>query len=737
LNSEKEEKLKIVGMHCATCVNTVSKAIGKVEGVKAVSVNLATGFAEIKGSYRLNSIVEAVKRAGYDVETKDLKLVLRANPENSRRIMEIISDIPGIISVDFNPSTSVLNLKINPATADQKLVVEKLRDYSPVEVDDKKKGETSFVRRELNSMIYSLVAGAIFTSFVLYFQYRYMNFLAFIFSVPVVVYSGRRYFSGAYRALKNRTADMDTLVALSAGTAWTYSVFNLIRGGEVFFDAASLLITFVLVGKTIDSYLRYRISYIHAPKYTARLESGKIVDSDQVSVGDIIIVKSGEVIPVDGVVEEGSGEVNESILTGETLPVKKVKGDSVISGTTLTNGYIKVYTTRAGERSYVNQLVKAINDASTTSIGLKRAVDRAAAYFTPIIMIIAAITFFIWHFFVPASLALLFAIAVLAAACPCALGLATPLAVLAEIRELSKRGVIVRHGSALEKLKEVKTIIFDKTGTITTGDVKVEPVKAYDENGLELVAALESLSSHPVARAISKLGKKRLKVEELNEFPGEGVMGTVEGHTVIVGKREFIASNCEDVPEGDIIGCVDFKPVISFRIKDEIREGVKDVVTDLKKRYEVIIATGDSSDFADQVGKELGIKVYKGLSPEKKAELVKSFENVMFVGDGVNDALALRTAFVGVAMNTGSEISKQAGDVIIFAPTALKVLWEGAKKLEKRIKENLIWAFGYNSFFIPLAAGVLYPAIYLAPQFAALAMSMNSVTVTLWSFLRP
>ncbi len=211
----------------------------------------------------------------------------------------------------------------------------------------------------------------------------------------------------------------------------------------------------------------------------------------------------------------------------------------------------------------------------------------------------------------------------------------------------------------------------------------------------------------------------------------------MNGHTVIVGKREFIKNNCEDAPEGDIIGCVDFKPVVSFRIKDEIREGVKELVDDLKKRYEVIIATGDSSDFADRVGEELRVKVYKGLTPEKKAELIRSLEKAMFVGDGVNDALAIRSAFVGVSMNTGAEISKQAGDVIIFAPTALRLLMEGSKKLEKRIRENLIWAFGYNSVFIPLAAGVLYPAVYLAPQFAALAMSMNSVTVTLWSFLRP
>ena len=735
MSQERTEKIKVVGMHCATCVSTVSKAISRVEGVRGVNVNLATGFAEISGSFSLGSVVEAVKKAGYDVETRDHKVLLKANPENSSKIMKSISDLPGLVSAEFNPSTNVLSVKVNPAVTDQKAVLERLKDYSPSVIGGKE--ETSFIKREMNSMLYALISGAVLTSFVLYFQYTGNLMLAFLFSVPVMAYSGRRYFMGAFRALKNKSADMDTLVALSSGTAWAYSVFNLIRGGEVFFDAASLLITFVLVGKTLDAYLRYRISFLHVPKYTARLEDGRTVESDHVNVGEKVIVKSGETIPVDGIVEEGSGEVNESLLTGETLPVKKSSGDPVISGTVLASGYLKVYATRTGERSYVGQLVRAINEASTTSVGLKRAVDRAAAYFTPAILAIAVITFLVWRFFVPAGLAILFAIAVLASACPCALGLATPLAVLAEIRKLSKKGVIVRHGSALEKVKEVKTIVFDKTGTITTGDVRVEAVKVFSEEGLDMVAAVEALSSHPVAKAISSMKKRELKVEDFSEFPGEGVMGTVEGHTVIVGKREFIKDNCEEMPDGDVIGCVDFRPVVSFKVKDEIREGVKELVEELKQNYEVVIATGDSSDFADEVGRELGVKVYKGLSPEKKAELVKSLDKAMFVGDGVNDALAIRSAFVGVSMNSGSEISKQAGDVIVFSPTAIKMLWEGSKRLERRIKENLAWAFGYNSVFIPLSAGILYPSVYLAPQFAALAMSMNSVTVTLWSFLRP
>ncbi|MCL4344722.1 MAG: cadmium-translocating P-type ATPase [Nitrososphaerota archaeon] len=733
--SEKKEKLRIVGMHCATCVNTVTKSIEKVKGINGVSVNLATGYAEVQGDFKLNEVVESVRKAGYDVETQEIKLALNANPEESSRILNSVT-VEGVISSHFNPATGVLNLRINPQAVSSKDLVEKLSEYG-VTLLNNDKAEVSAIKKDMNSMVYSLIVASLFTALVLFYQYTGNYIYAFVFSIPVIIYSGRRYFKGAFRALRNRTADMDTLVALSAGTAWIYSVIDLANRGEVFFDAASLLVTFVLVGKTLDSYLRYRISYVHVPHFTARLSTGEIVDADQVNVGDIVIVKSGEVIPVDGVVYDGTGEVDESILTGESVPNKKNKGDPATADSYLVNGYLEIYVTRRGGNTYIAQLVQAVNDAGTSSVGLKRTVDRVTAYFTPVIIVIAALTFFVWHMTVPVSEALLFSIAVLASACPCALGLATPLAVLVQVRRLSNKGIIVRRGDALEKARHVKTVIFDKTGTITSGQLRAIPATVVDGSAIAMAAALEGLSSHPVARAISSLSGIKMNVSDFTEFIGEGVMGSVEGHNLLVGKREFIQKNCDKIIDGDIIVCVDGRPMASFFIEDEVRDGVKELIDDLKLNHEVLIATGDSSSFADDLGRNLGVKVLKGLSAQEKAELVKSMENSMFIGDGVNDALAIKQAYVGVSLSSGSDISKQAGDIIVNSPAAIKLLIDGSYKLESRIRENLIWAFGYNAVLVPIAAGILYPAIYLPPQFAALAMSLNSVAVTLWSFFRP
>ncbi|MGC8661487.1 MAG: heavy metal translocating P-type ATPase [Nitrososphaeria archaeon] len=734
---EKREKIRVVGMHCATCVNTVTKSIGRVNGVSEVSVNLATGYAEILGNFKLNEIVDSVRKSGYDVESQDIRIAVRANPENASNILAIVSSTDGVIASHFNPATGVLSLKVNPLAVSPESLIGKLEEYSASLIEKGEASEVSLMKRELTSMVYALIVASVFTIFVLYFQYTGFAFYALLSSIPVMFYAGRRYFKGAYRALRNRTADMDTLVALSSGTAWIYSVLNLLNGGAVFFDAASLLVTFVLVGKTLDSYLRFRISFIHVAKLQARLSTGETVDADQVNIGDIVIVKSGENVPVDGIVDNGDGEADESILTGEPLPVEKKKGNAVTAGSSLVNGYLEIYATRCGDRTYMSQLVQAVNDASTSTVGLKRTVDRITSYFTPLIIAIAAITFLVWHFYVPVGIALLFSIAVLASACPCALGLATPLAIMVQVRRLSKKGIIVRRGDALEKVRHIKTVILDKTGTVTVGQLKVVPKAIIDQDGFEMAVALERLSSHPVARAISSLSEAKNDVTGFTEFIGEGVLGIIDGHSVLVGKRNFIAKNCDVNIEGDIIACVDSKPVASFTVQDEIRDGMKELIEELKSYYEVMIATGDSSAFADEVGRELGIKVVKGLTAEEKAELVKSMENPMFIGDGVNDALAIKQAYVGVSMNSGSEISKQAGDVIITSPTAIKTLIDGSYILEKRIKENLAWAFGYNAILIPLAAGILYPVLYLPPQYAALAMSMNSVAVTLWSFLRP
>lgn len=742
LRIKKEEELKVVGMHCATCVSTVSKSIKSVKGVKDANVNLASGIARVEiENARLKDIVEAIKKAGYDVVTQKISFKVGINPEDARKIEEKVEEIKGVIKASVNPTNGYVIVEFNPYSITSDELAEEIYKKTGHKVTKVKSEVTN--KSEVKEMLERLIIAWIFTIPTLYFQYSGLLFIAFLTSIPVQFYAGLRYHLGAYRALKNKTANMDTLVSLSTNVAWFYSVYALIVHQQVFFDVASLLISFILIGKTLEAYLKERISVqiTSLKEVKATLADGRIVKASELKVGDEIIVKSGEVIPADGIVDEGSGEVNESIVNGESLPVKKKEGDAVIGGSTLISGYLKVYVTRAGERTYISQVVEAVNQAQTARLSIQNLVDRVASIFTPLIIGISAIVFVVWRFILGYSTeeSLLFSVATLASACPCPFGLATPLAVLTSVNRLAKKGIIVRNGESLETLKKVDTFIFDKTGTITEGKISVRA--EGDKDAISYASALEKMSNHTVAKAISSISNGSFEVKDFTEFPGSGVYGKVNGHDVIVGKREFVLQNCEGEGKGDVLVCVDGKVSASFYLEDKIREDTVKVIEHLKRmRKRIIIATGDTSENAEKVGKELGVEVIKGLSADEKAELVKSEVNkgriVAFIGDGVNDAIALKEANVGIAISSGTDIAKYAGDIIIPKVGDLLTLLEYSKLAVRKIKENLAWAFGYNSILVPIAAGILYPTLYLPPEYAALAMSMDSVAVSLWSLVK-
>ena len=725
LRIKKEEELKIVGMHCATCVSTVSKAIKSVEGVKDVNVNLASGEAKIvlEDKRKLKDIINAVRKAGYDVITQKFDVTVDVSEEEMAKVKEIVEEMDGVISV--KAGRDLLVVEINPLTTSPQTVVEELkkRGYK-AEITDLKQNRKS----DFKDLLTRLIVASVFTTLVLLSP---SPILQLIFSIPVQFYSGLRFHKGMIRALRNKTTNMDVLVSLSSNIAWFYSLFTF-----AFFSASSLLITFILVGKTLEAYLKEKASeqIVGLLNVKARKEDGSVVDSSSLKVGDVVVVKSGEVIPADGVVDEGEGYVDESIYTGESIPVRKAKGDPVIGGSLLTSGYLKVYVTRAGNRTYLSQVVEAIREAEAIRLPIQQLVDKISEVFVPTIIAISVIAFSVWYFLLHSSLyfSVLIAVAVLASACPCGFGLATPMAIIVGLRKLTKRGIIVRNGEALERLKEVNTFVFDKTGTITKGKIRV---RKY-EGEVELASALEKLSNHPVAIAIASLGNGKHEVKDFTEFKGEGVYGKVDGKDVIVGKREFVLKNCEgDGKDADVLVCVNGKVSGYIWLEDEIREEAVEIVNWLKENgYEVIIATGDSSSFADRVGEVLGVKVYKGLSPEDKVSLVKG-KKVAFVGDGVNDAMALKEAFVGIAVSSGTDIAKYAGDVVIPSLRTIPVLINQSRRTVRKIKENIAWALTYNSVLVPIASGILYP-FYLPPEYAALAMSMNSVSVVLWSFVQ-
>jgi len=442
------------------------------------------------------------------------------------------------------------------------------------------------------------------------------------------------------------------------------------------------------------------------------------------------------------VVKEGEGYVEESIYTGEVMPVRKSVGEPVIGGSTLVSGFLKVHVTRSGERTYLSQVVEAVKEAETVRLPIQSLVDRISSLFVPSIVVISLFTFLVWYGILHYSLAfsLAISIAVLASACPCGFGLATPMAIMVGIRRLVRRGIVVRNGESLERLKLVKTVIFDKTGTITKGEMRVLKVEEREPGAMRMALALERFSNHPVAKALLRFGNSDLQVKHFTELEG-GVYGKVDGREVLVGNRELVKKNCEGDFKGDLAICVDWKVAGEVWLEDEIKDEARELVERLKEMgYKVVIATGDSSSLADRVGEELGVKVYKGLSPDQKVELVRELkgEGVMFVGDGVNDAQAMREADVGVAVSTGTDIAKYAGDVIVPNLQSLLVLIKQSRRTLRKVKENVAWALTYNAILVPIAAGVLYPftGIYLPPEFAALGMAMNSVSVVLWSLVQ-
>ncbi|MGC8673699.1 MAG: heavy metal translocating P-type ATPase [Thermoprotei archaeon] len=796
---ERREELKVVGMHCATCVATVSKAIKSVKGVEDANVNLASGQAMVRLSGgSLKEVVEAVRKSGYDVLSQTALIKVQAAPDEMARVRQQLEGLDGVMRVGVIAGSGSVKLEFNPFALSAEGAVEKLRSLgfkAQLLEEEREIPEIEASKKELRSMELRLAVAVAFTIPTLIFQYAGLALLSLVFSLPVQFYSGLRFHQGAWRALRNKTTNMDTLVSLASNVAWFYSAYSLIFGGALFFDTASLLISFVLVGKTVEAYVKGKavtsVAGLQAVKARKLLEAenggGKaeaIVDSFSLKPGDRVALKSGDVVPADGVIDGGTVSVDESLLTGESEPVKKTKGDALVGGATVASGYAELYVTRSGNRTYLAQVLGAVREAETARLPSQELVDKVSAIFTPSIILASAVTFAVWSYLgaAPAE-ALLFAVAVLASACPCALGLATPMAVLTTVNRLAKRGITIKDGESLEKLREVKTFVFDKTGTLTTGSFEVNKAVELIPGAISLAAAVEAMSSHPLASAINSFARastgwsetpptsrnpgpqledaaaspvlQRAKlavapegsrealpgVQDFSEFPGEGVYGRVAGHDVLVGKTEFAQKNTSDEldADGNVVVLVDWKSAAYLWVGDELREGVKETLEGLKAGHNVVVATGDSSGSAKRLGELLGITVYSGLTPDDKVALVKKMKEggaVAFVGDGVNDAMALGEADVGIAVASGTDIAKYAGDVVIRSPSSLPYLLSESKLAVRKIKENLAWAFGYNSVLVPIAAGLFYPAIYLAPEFAALAMSMSSVFVSAWSLVR-
>ncbi|PSN96404.1 hypothetical protein B9Q06_01875 [Candidatus Marsarchaeota G2 archaeon ECH_B_2] len=758
-SGEDSEELKIVGMHCATCTTSVERALRKAGGVINVSVNLASEEAVVEHRGTPTSkLVSAVRTAGYDVVTYIAAFKVKTiSAEELGRLAAKLEAQKGVVRVEVDYTSDTLRVEYNPLTTGPDKLEETLRGWGlgPTRISEQLSApDVVAASRTLRAYSLRLLVGAVFTSITLLAAYTNQPLLALIAASPVQFYSGWVFHLGALRALRNRVGNMDTLVSLASNISYFYSLYMAVfRDSAGFVDVAALLVTFVLIGKTVEVYTKTRMLSEFAsplPQVAVVIRNGEElkVDTRTIGVGDLVVLSAGDKVVVDGVVEDGHAEVDESVITGESKPVVKRKGDPLFSGSTVISGSLRVYSTRVGSKTYFEQVTEAVRRAQATKLPVQRLVDRVSAIFTPLILAASAATFTIWLLVFHSSFgaALTYSVAVLAAACPCALGLATPMAVSVGIRRASKMGLVVKRGEAFEAAHKTSIVIFDKTGTLTEDTFEVESYTERTKGALELAASVESRSQHPYARALVKAFGKRFEPSEFDSFTGEGVMGVVDGKTILVGSKRFIKNNIANHENMDFQGdgasvyvAVNGELAAMVKFKQKIRREAPSVVKALKGMgIRVVMVTGDSEAEAKAVAGELGIsEVYAEVKPEEKAEIVSKLREkgvVMFVGDGVNDAQALTSADVGVAM--GTEVAKAAADIVLSSSNLRGIirLIEESRRVYAKIRQNLAWAFGYNTTILPVAAGILAPyGLSLQPEWAALAMSLSSVLVTLWS----
>lgn len=701
-----ETILQISGMTCAACVAVVEKTLKKIPGVVDARVNLATEKATVvhDPAVRVEELVEAVRKAGYGAS--------------------VYSAVEAELEKDVRQAEAM-----------------------------KKRGMALFI---LSAVLSVLIFGLSMFKLV---DDPLRLYLLFALTAVVQFGPGWRFISGAYHALKNASANMDVLVATGTLAAFIYSSLNtFVFSGPVFYETSALLITFILIGKMIEDRAKSRSSAtikkllaLTPKKARVITEAGeREVDISMLNPGDVVLVRPGEKIPSDGEVIEGVSFVDESAFTGEPLPAEKTPGDGVLGGTVNGNGLLKIRITRRADDTVLASIIRLVEKAQSEKPALQRLADRISAYFVPVVVLIALGTFITWYFILDAGFtrSLMNSIAVLVIACPCALGLATPTAVMVGIGKGAELGIIFKSGEVFERAGKITAVVLDKTGTLTEGKpVVLESI--LPENAEELaraVYALEKNSNHPVAAAISSFLEEKFDVREVEPaavevVPGKGVRGKVSHKNYFVGLNESVDGNFlsfidEQTKMGRTVSLVyeEGKPVAAFSVADRIREESRQLIQKLKELgLRIYLTTGDREEAALGFAREVGIDpecVRARMLPQDKAEFVRELqkqgEKVVFAGDGVNDAVALTVADIGIAVGGSTDVAVEAGEIVLMRedPRLIYYAVELSRKTFTRIKAGFFWAFIYNSVGIPVAAFGL-----LRPEIAAAAMALSSVSV--------
>ncbi len=723
----KKVLLKIDGMTCSACSSGLEKYLNKQDGIVQASVNLIMNNANIEyddTKLTLEQVEKFVEKAGFEslgIDNFERQEKKKSNQKYALIALTVISIIILYISMAQMvglPALPYLNMMEHP----------------------------------LNYAICLFVLTTICITF------------------------GWDIIKNGYKNLIHKTPNMDTLVMVGVLASYIYSIYGtieIIQGHtmhvhSLYFESAAIVIFFIKIGRYIENKNKDRskeaLSQLMSitPNHASILRDGveQVVTLDEIQKGDIVICKPGEKIAVDGEVVEGSTHINESFVTGESKPVKREIGSKVIAGSVNFEGTIKYKAEKIGKESTVSEIVRLVAQATSTKAPIAKIADKISGYFVPVVMIIAVIAFIIWLAISKnVATAINIFVSVLVVACPCSLGLATPLAIVIASGNASKRGILVKSSESLENAHKIKTICFDKTGTLTKGTLSISKIYNYsnmeEKKLINKIASMEKKSEHPIARAIVAVAENE-KLEAVNEFkaiPGYGIDGTIENDKYIIGNRKLMEQQNIEVPEESekdeqalvedgnsiLFVAINGKLEALIGVKDIVKEGINNTIEKLKKQnIEVVMITGDNEKTAKKVASQIGIeKVIANVTPKEKAEEIKKLKQnglVMMCGDGINDSVSLVTADIGVSISSGTDIAMDSAQVVIMSDNIEKIneLIEISRKTIRNIKQNLFWAFFYNVCMIPIACGILKPfGIELNPMIAAFSMTISSLTVVL------
>jgi Cu+-exporting ATPase len=802
----KKVELPITGMSCASCVARIEKGLSKMSGIMDAKVNFGTEKARIDfdpSQVHVGDFVAAIKDLGYEAGIEKVTLPVRGMSCAScvKKVENALSGLDGVVRASVNFATERAAVQYIPgavSTRDfQKAVSDagyEILEPEGVEREDIVDREKAAREAEYRKLRRKLIAGIVLVIPVFLLAYwkalglanlydlnREISFyLQLLFQTPIQFWVGWQFYVGAWKSAKHKSADMNTLIAVGTSAAYLYSILAMFfpylfsaqgLAAQVYFDTAGAIVVLILLGRLLEARAKGQTSeaikkLIGLQAKTARIvRDGQEMDVpvEEVKIGDIVMVRPGEKIPVDGIIKEGHSSVDESMVTGESLPVEKHAGDGVIGATINKTGTFRFEATKVGKDTMLAQIIKMVEEAQGSKPPIARLADIIASYFVPAVIGIAIVTFGVWYFLGPApalTYAVLNFVAVLIIACPCALGLATPTSIMVGTGKGAESGVLIRGGEALETTHKISAIVMDKTGTLTKGEPSVTDIVESGgykrEDILRYAASAEKGSEHPLGEAIVNRATDGnvplMNPENFNAIAGHGIEATIGGRSLLMGNAKLMkdrgisldglgkrAEELSNQGKTPMFVAIDHNPAGIIAVADTLKQNSKEAVEALHKMgIEVVMITGDNPRTAEAIAGQIGVdRVLAEVLPDGKAEEVKKLQaegkKVAMVGDGINDAPALAQADVGIAIGTGTDVAMESADITLISGDLRGVLTAIAlsKATIRNIRQNLFWAFAYNTILIPVAAGVLFPffGILLNPIFAAAAMGLSSVTV--------